>query len=227
MVPLQDPSWQYTFAPVAPSLAGYPFAIELGNVTRLEDGLIGYFSGDDYTRFNVTEPRAAQPVPAADRCEEQLRVSAVRPQAAEYVSMLVDPGASVHARTGILPTLKLALAPQDDGRPGRDERHVSRGRDPDRLAAVASPAPAHPAAARPAREARHLDMGGTRRGEWTTYATSPNDAAARSLHCPAGPAPRAAATVGRGRPSSRECQASSAQPAESPPPPPPPPPSRK
>lgn len=114
--PYLDPSWQYTIPPFPPplSVVGYEFAIELGNVAQLEDGLIGYFGSDDYTRFNVTHSAGAE-------SGEYLWPIGVKnnyiylpfdAKSAEYVSMLVDPRAAVHARTGILPTLTLALAPQ-------------------------------------------------------------------------------------------------------------------
>jgi hypothetical protein len=114
--PYLDPSWQYTIPPFPPplSVVGYEFAIELGNVAQLEDGLIGYFRSDDYTRFNVTHNAGAE-------SGEYLWPIGVKnnyiylpfdAKSAEYVSMLVDPRAAVHARTGILPTLTLALAPQ-------------------------------------------------------------------------------------------------------------------
>jgi hypothetical protein len=112
--PYPDPSWQYTFSPAPAEITGYRFAVELGNVAQLEDGLIGYFGGDDYTRFNVTHGGVAesgkylQPIGVKNNYI-YLPFDA---KSAEYVSMLVDPRAAVHARTGILPTLALALAPQ-------------------------------------------------------------------------------------------------------------------
>jgi hypothetical protein len=112
--PYPDPSWQYTFSPATPAVTGYQFAIELGNVAQLEDGLIGYFRGDDYTRFNVAFNSGA----TAGTYLHPIGVNnnyiylPFDGKSAEYVSMLVDPRAAVHARTGILPTLALAQAPQ-------------------------------------------------------------------------------------------------------------------
>src|SRR5207248_3041042 len=54
-----DPSWQYTFTPQPNVLASFEFAIELGNVAQLEDGLIGYFVGDTYTTFNDVQESGA------------------------------------------------------------------------------------------------------------------------------------------------------------------------
>ncbi|HJZ72421.1 MAG TPA: hypothetical protein VKE51_11830 [Vicinamibacterales bacterium] len=111
--PYQDPSWQYTFDPLHPEMTGYQFAIELGSVTRLEDGLIGYFCEDDYTTFNTVVANAAgngylQPI-GSNNNYIYLPFDA---NTARRVSMLVDPRAAVHAATGILPTVALALAPR-------------------------------------------------------------------------------------------------------------------
>jgi hypothetical protein len=112
--PYPDPNWQFTFSPAPAAVTGYQFAVELGNVAQLEDGLIGYFCSDDYTRLNVTHSAGAEsgkylwPIGVKNNYI-YLPFDA---KSAEYVSMLVDPRAAVHARTGILPTLALALAPQ-------------------------------------------------------------------------------------------------------------------
>jgi hypothetical protein len=119
--PYSDPSWQYTFPWVAPpppppaplTVTGYQFAIELGDAAQLEDGLIGYFRGDDYTQFNVTHPAAGsgtylKPIGV----NNNYIYLPFDGKSSEYVSLLVDPRAAVHSRTGILPTAALALAPE-------------------------------------------------------------------------------------------------------------------
>ena len=115
-----DPSWQYTFpwAPPTPppppplSVAGYEFGIELGNIAQLEDGLIGYFCGNDYTQFNVTHGAGSGTYLKPIGVNNNYIYLSFDGKSDEYVSMLVDPRAAVHARTGILPTITLALAPQ-------------------------------------------------------------------------------------------------------------------
>lgn len=111
--PYGDPSWQYTFSPYEPVVTKYRFAVELGNIARLEDGLIGYFANDTYTVFDVVQQSGAtadgylQPIGAAGNYiylpPDNITI--------DYISMLVDPRAAVHATTGILPTVKLALPP--------------------------------------------------------------------------------------------------------------------
>jgi hypothetical protein len=189
--PSPDPSWQYTFPLTPPSppptpplsVVGYQFAVELGNVARLEDGLVGYFSGDDYTRLNVTHRAFAE-------SDTYLRPIGVKnnyiylpfdAKSAEYVSMLVDPGAAVHASTGILPTLSLALAPQwtaaalaamnvtfrvdgvlTDARPG-----ASHGSPPTILLPV------------PHEKRGVWTWVESDEGDWRHYATAPDDTTAR------------------------------------------------
>jgi hypothetical protein len=119
--PVLDPGWQYTLPwsspppppPPPASVVNYRFAIELGNSAQLEDGLIGYFCGENYTRFNVTHDAAgaANPYLKPIGVQDNYVYLSFDAQRAEYVSMLVDPRAVVHARTGILPTRTLAMPP--------------------------------------------------------------------------------------------------------------------
>ncbi|HEU4844805.1 MAG TPA: hypothetical protein VFT05_11115, partial [Burkholderiaceae bacterium] len=111
--PYADPSWQYTFNPAAPAVSGYRFPIELGNVARLNDGLIGYFMEDDYSRFNVVQ-QAVSGASAylAPIGEDNNYIDLPFDGTAARVSMLIDPRAVVHATTALLPTVELSLPPQ-------------------------------------------------------------------------------------------------------------------
>lgn len=109
-----DPSWQFTFAPATPAVNSYEFAIELGNIAQLNDGLIGYFIGDQYDTFNVvTESGAAESsylVPIG--VNNNFIYLPFDQTTSMYVSLLVDPRAAVHATTAILPVTKVSLPPQ-------------------------------------------------------------------------------------------------------------------
>lgn len=106
-----DPSWRFTQTPADPAVAGYAFPLELGNVAQLEDGLIGYFAGEDYSRFNVVQQSGAdddgylRPI-GQDGNYLSLGVD---PGHRVLVSMLVDPRAAVHATTGILPVRSIGV----------------------------------------------------------------------------------------------------------------------
>ncbi len=109
-----DPSWQFTFEPATPAVTSYEFAIELGNIAQLDDGLIGYFVGDQYDTFNVvTESGVAESSYLDPIGVNNNFIYLPFDQAtATYVSMLVDPRASVHASTGILPVTTLSVPPE-------------------------------------------------------------------------------------------------------------------
>jgi len=109
----RDPGWRYTFKPAPDPLASYEFAIELGNLGRLDDGLIGYFVADDYETFNVAATSGAERGPylrpiGVDGNYLQLPFDG---HSRTALSMLIDPRAPVHATTAILPDVELALPP--------------------------------------------------------------------------------------------------------------------
>jgi hypothetical protein len=119
--PFSDPSWANTFngsncaqlAPPGSPLTGYQFGIQLGNVAQLDDGLIGYFVADDYNSFNVvtesgsTSDGYIQPIGVNNNYLYQPFDGVTQ----TFVSMLVDPRASVHATTAILPDASVTLPP--------------------------------------------------------------------------------------------------------------------
>lgn len=181
--PYPDPSWQFTFSPAPTAVTGYQFAIELGNVTQLEDGLIGYFGSDDYTRFNVTHSGVAE-------SGNYLRPIGVNnnyvylpfdAKSDEYVSMLVDPRAAVHARTGILPTLALALAPQwtTAALAAMNVTFRVDGILTDSHSAASPGAPATILIPVPHEKQGTWKWVENDEGNWQYYATAPNDTTAR------------------------------------------------
>lgn len=107
--PYSDPAWQFSFDAAAPAVTGYQFAIELGNQTQLEDGLIGYFVGDQYDAFNVASEAGAassgylHPIGKNDNYLYMPFDGATT----TFVSMLVDPRAAVRATTVILPIVQV------------------------------------------------------------------------------------------------------------------------
>jgi hypothetical protein len=100
---LPDPSWQFTFAPATPAITGYPFEIQLGSATSLEDGLIGYFAGDDYSVLNIVQQASASDSYLRPIAPGNFLSLAFDGQSSLLLSLLVDPKAPVHAVTGILP----------------------------------------------------------------------------------------------------------------------------
>jgi hypothetical protein len=93
---------------------GVGFPVRIGDLANVNDGLIGYFiddgSADAYRTFYA--PASTSPsngvVPPGPN---QLTVSIVSESQPVLLSMLVDPRASVHATTGILPVTSIQIPP--------------------------------------------------------------------------------------------------------------------
>jgi hypothetical protein len=113
--PVTDPSWQYTFTDYTPEVTQYVFPVRLGELRLRNDGLIGYFSGSDYSRFNCVHlPSGGSVVPVSPPYIVQIGVGnfidlTFDDGSSSYVTMLIDPRASVHATTAILPITLLNL----------------------------------------------------------------------------------------------------------------------
>ena len=127
--PRRDTGWPATLATDPPDFLQQQFAIRLGDQATRQDGTIGYFTADpaapagqdpaktDYDRFNS--------VAAPDTEAVQAYVGQVGPPGPGggqnypslpltdgsycYLTLLLDPRASVHAATGILPVQPITL----------------------------------------------------------------------------------------------------------------------
>jgi hypothetical protein len=133
--PRLDPAAKAARETAFAALADRAFDVRLGALTHQDDGLLGYFVDDDYTRmYPVHTSVLAQALPSG-RHEGYLgpvdEVSAfdasgqVRPIGSTYVvpdptvtvrpgqtvrlTLLMDPGQSVHASCGLLPRKSVAL----------------------------------------------------------------------------------------------------------------------
>ncbi|MGW2543597.1 hypothetical protein ACWC5I_22655 [Kitasatospora sp. NPDC001574] len=105
--PVMDPSWeqwQYVLDPSStaprPVSLDYRWGVRLGALENLADGLIGYTSGDDCTTLHTVHlPPDAPPYLTAIGTGFPL-TTAGTPQ---YLTLLADPRATVHAVSDILP----------------------------------------------------------------------------------------------------------------------------
>lgn len=116
-------------------LANRQITVRLGELTRTDDGVLGYFVDDDYSRFTPVSPEvlaaarasgrhtgqlsvlgagsatdpAVQPIthPFVDDSEQPL---VVRPRQLVTLTVLMVPGGAVHATTGVLPRVGVQLA---------------------------------------------------------------------------------------------------------------------
>jgi hypothetical protein len=110
-------------------LAATPFAVRLGCATRSDDGLLGYFVDDDYTRLHVIDRVIAEEARESGRCRGDLGPDGVAtsiPITHPYVdtsgeltirhgqtvrlTLLMHPGGKVHLTAGIVPRSSVALA---------------------------------------------------------------------------------------------------------------------
>jgi hypothetical protein len=112
----EQASWSVTWPPPAADFPAWPFPVRLGDQATRHDGLIGFYAGDDNAPFNsVHSPEKGQP---------QTYVRPIGPLgtttagnwldltfggAPRFVTLLMDPRASVHAVTGILPVKTIDL----------------------------------------------------------------------------------------------------------------------
>ena len=115
-------------------LATVPFTVRLGCATRSDDGLLGYFVDDDYTKLHVVDRVIAEQAKESGRCRGDLGVSAdgappeagtnpilhpyivpdgtvtVRLGQTVRLTLLMHPGGRVHVTAGIVPRSYVALA---------------------------------------------------------------------------------------------------------------------
>lgn len=103
--------------PNIPDYTTSKFSIRFGDLASREDGVIGYFEKGNYTVFNsVSSPQADQtfvqeigPLAGIDGNYINLPYDG---NTKEIITLLVDPRASIHATTGILPVKELRIPEQ-------------------------------------------------------------------------------------------------------------------
>lgn len=108
---IQETGWSSTLNPPAPDFINFDFGIRLGDQATRHDGVIGYFLDKNYGHFNsVTEPQgtAAQNYinqigPIGDTKTGNFINLKFSPSSSQFVTILTDPRAAMHAVTGLLP----------------------------------------------------------------------------------------------------------------------------
>jgi hypothetical protein len=112
--PVFDSSWQYTFKTPPVEFTGYDFPVRLGDLAMLSDGLIGYFEGKNYGRFNAVHiPR---PSPYLVRIGNGNYIDlSFQSSGAKYLTAIMDPRSAVHVISDILPVTTLAIPQQFAG----------------------------------------------------------------------------------------------------------------
>ncbi len=97
-------------------LKNYNFQVKLGSITKEIDGLLGYFVNDDYSKFNAVYPldEYKNPIPpSTGSLDHDYLVFDptldVKPEQDIYLTLLVNPQASFHITSGILPQKEITL----------------------------------------------------------------------------------------------------------------------
>ena len=105
--------WKASLTPEPPTLLKEIFPVRLGDEGLSGDGLVGYFTAEEYGVFHsMTAPRMATPhiqqigPPGA---AEGRYIPLQFAQGGTGVTLMMDPRGSVHAYTGILPVKELRL----------------------------------------------------------------------------------------------------------------------
>lgn len=97
-----------------PNFTDIPFTVHLGNLELRDDGLLGYFTNDNYQQFNsLRMPEESSPSSYFIQQDFTLTPDsdAISPasESVSVVTMLIDPRGYVYANTGILPIKQIAL----------------------------------------------------------------------------------------------------------------------
>lgn len=108
-----------------PDFTTSKFSIRFGDQAARDDGVIGYFTNQDYATFNsVVKPLGGHtyikeigPLGGEDGNYINLPFDG---KTKEILTLLVDPRASIHATTGILPVKELTVPPQFVDKPLAD-----------------------------------------------------------------------------------------------------------
>jgi hypothetical protein len=109
-------SWRDTLQAQDSGLSTFSFPIRLGSPELLDDGVIGYFTSDNYAQFNAvhasktaTSPYVVPVVPG-----NYLSLPFVDTGQAPTVmlTMLLDPRGKIHANTGMQPVTSFVLPPE-------------------------------------------------------------------------------------------------------------------
>jgi hypothetical protein len=105
------------------ALAAVPFPVRLGELTRVDDGLLGFFVDDDYEHFHLVEATIADMAkPAGPTGQRDSPVKIDHPYLTTKdtlfmhygqrltLTLLMHPASAVHLTSGILPRKSLQLA---------------------------------------------------------------------------------------------------------------------
>jgi hypothetical protein len=114
---ITDPGWGNALNPPAPDFLNFNFSVRLGDQATRQDGVIGFYLNNNYATFNsvaatttVSSQKYVQQIgPLGQKTPGNYIQLQFSQGSQAYVSMLVDPRASIHAFTGILPAKEITV----------------------------------------------------------------------------------------------------------------------
>jgi hypothetical protein len=120
--PWRTTDWPYTFAdpPPNPLLLDYRFAVRLGDLGYHQDGLVGYFAGNNFGTFNcihLPERRPSDPPlsgyldPIGPGNYVEIGFAADGPGTPANLTLVMDPRAGIHAQCALVPVKAATLLP--------------------------------------------------------------------------------------------------------------------
>ena len=110
-LPYENQSWRDTLAKQGAGLDKQAFQIRMGSLDLFDDGLLGYYTDDNYGSFHcVHQPEGMPPAntylsPIAEGSYLEARFDGTE----QLLTMVLDPRGDVHLSTGILPVKKVSL----------------------------------------------------------------------------------------------------------------------
>jgi hypothetical protein len=108
--PLWDTAWPYTFQPPTPPFVNYEFPIKVGDAAHFKDGLLGYFSGDSFEVFHAVYDPNLTPSSFIQQIQPGQFINLKFDGASKaFLTVIVDPRASVYAQTDILPAQEAVI----------------------------------------------------------------------------------------------------------------------
>jgi hypothetical protein len=126
-----DPSLQAGRQAAYQALAELDLPVRLGEITRSDDGLLGYFVNDDYSHFHLVDRVIAEEARPSGRCRgvvgsddvppdqpvpidhpyiDAAGVLRIHPGQVVRLTLLMHPGGNVYLTSGILPRTSRSLA---------------------------------------------------------------------------------------------------------------------
>lgn len=102
-------AWERTGQNDTGGVNNYKFPVQIGSLELGQDGVMGYFTNDDYSAFNTVHN--AMIVDPASPPYIVNKYTPVQPNAAAvHITLLLDPRGAIHCSTGVLPVLNVELS---------------------------------------------------------------------------------------------------------------------